>query len=73
MCSYADSGPWWWGARPFDGLGTVTNGFSTKNGVRTAVLINDFYDLVLFWTPLRRICIYHLGQNKSPTYLANLL
>ena len=46
ICSYADSGPWWWGARSFDGLGTVTNGFSTKNGVRGAVIITDFYDLV---------------------------
>ena len=46
ICSYADSGPWWWGARSFDGLGTVTNGFSTKNGARWAVLITDFYDLV---------------------------
>ena len=44
---YAISGLWWWGARTFDSLGTVTIGFSTKNGGSGVVLINDFYILVL--------------------------
>ena len=62
ICSYADSGPWWWGARSFDGLVTVTNGFSTKNGARGAVLTTDFYDLVLFWTPLPMV---KAGEGKD--------
>ena len=63
---YADSGPWSWGALSFDSLGTVTNGFSAENGVRETDLINDFYDLVLCWTPLLFVpFLLHLSLSLS--------